>query len=142
MSGSGEVSLEDILKIIERYEVVELEDVRIKGDVEIELGTVIAPIIQAFQQQQQQLQVRGEAAPELVEASFEVGKAEWNGEIEEVTIGATAADGGTRERTVTIGGEKALPFYNFDHPMPHPPVISVDCFDLSLIHISEPTRRS
>jgi len=132
MSGSGEVSLEDILKIIERYEVVELEDVRIKGDVEIELGTVIAPIIQAFQQQQQQLQVREEAAPELVEASFEVGKAEWNGEIEEVTIGATAADGGTRERTVTIGGEKALPFYNFDHPMPHPPVISVDCFDMPI----------
>ena len=132
MSGSGEVSLEDILKIIERYEVVELEDVRIKGDVEIELGTVIAPIIQAFQQQQQQLQMREEAAPELVEASFEVGKADWNGEIEEVTIGATAADGGTRERTVTIGGEKALPFYNFDHPMPHPPVISVDCFDMPI----------
>ena len=106
---SGEVSLEDILKIIERYEVVELEDVKIKGDVEIELGTVIAPIIQAFQQQQQQLQVREEAAPELVEASFEVSKAEWNGEIEEVTIGATAADGGTRESTVTIGGEKVCP---------------------------------
>jgi len=127
-----EVSLADIMKMIEEYEVVELEDVKIKGDVEIELGTVIAPAIIQALQQQQQLQVREEAAPELVEASFEVGKAEWNGEIEEVTIGATSADGGTRERTVTIGGEKALPFYNFDHPMPHPPVISVDCFDMPI----------
>jgi len=127
-----EVSLADIMKMIEEYEVVELEDVKIKGDVEIELGTVIAPAIIQALQQQQQLQAREEAAPELVEASFEVGKAEWNGEIEEVTIGATSADGGTRERTVTIGGEKALPFYNFDHPMPHPPVISVDCFDMPI----------
>ena len=127
-----EVSLADIMKMIEEYEVVELEDVKIKGDVEIELGTVIAPAIIQALQQQQQLQVREEAAPELVEASFEVGKADWNGEIEEVTIGATSADGGTRERTVTIGGEKALPFYNFDHPMPHPPVISVDCFDMPI----------
>ena len=98
-----EVSLADIMKMIEEYEVVELEDVKIKGDVEIELGTVIAPAIIQALQQQQQLQAREEAAPELVEASFEVGKAEWNGEIEEVTIGATSADGGTRERTVTIG---------------------------------------
>ncbi len=126
-----EVSLADIMKMIEEYEVVELEDVRIEGDVEIELGTVIAPAVIQALQQQQQLQVRKEAV-ELVEARFEVGKAEWNGEIEEVTIGATSADGGTRERTVTIGGEKALPFYNFDHPMPHPPVISVDCFDMPI----------
>ena len=97
-----EVSLADIMKMIEEYEVVELEDVRIEGDVEIELGTVIAPAIIQALQQQQQLQVREEVAPELVEASFEVGKAEWNGEIEEVTIGATSADGAVSYTHLTL----------------------------------------
>ncbi|MBA5941720.1 MAG: CO dehydrogenase/acetyl-CoA synthase subunit delta [Methanophagales archaeon] len=67
---------------------------------------------------------------DLLPVRFEIKDARWRGEIEEVTIGATSADGGTRERTVTIGGEKSLSFYNFDAQMPHPPVISLDCFDM------------
>ncbi len=100
---------------------------------EIELGKAINPLmIQALLQHLQSVKEAREKELELVDASFEVSRAEWNGEIEEVTIGATSADGGTRETTVTIGGEKAMPFYNFDNPMPHPPVISVDCFDMPI----------
>jgi len=51
------------------------------------------------------------------------------GAIREVTLGATAADGGTRTSTVTVGGERALPFLHFDAPMPHRPVVAVEIHD-------------
>jgi acetyl-CoA decarbonylase/synthase complex subunit delta len=46
-----------------------------------------------------------------------------------VTLGATAAEGGTRSRTVTVGGHKALPYMHFEQPMPHRPVIALEIRD-------------
>lgn len=59
----------------------------------------------------------------------EIPKEKWSGKIREVTLGATAADGGTRARTVTVGGETTLPFLGFEGEMPHPPVIAVEIKD-------------
>jgi acetyl-CoA decarbonylase/synthase, CODH/ACS complex subunit delta len=53
----------------------------------------------------------------------------WPGSVRTVTIGATAASGGTRSHTVTVGGEHALPFLYFDAPMPHRPVIALEIKD-------------
>lgn len=44
--------------------------------------------------------------------------------ISTVTIGALAADGGTRGRTVTIGGQTALPHLTFDGEAPNKPAIA------------------
>jgi acetyl-CoA decarbonylase/synthase complex subunit delta len=44
--------------------------------------------------------------------------------INEVTIGATKAQGGTRGRTVTVGGQSALPFLTYEGAIPHRPVIA------------------
>jgi acetyl-CoA decarbonylase/synthase complex subunit delta len=46
-----------------------------------------------------------------------------------VTIGATKAQGGTRGRTVTVGGQSGIPFLSFDGEMPHPPAIALDVLD-------------
>ena len=48
----------------------------------------------------------------------EIPKDTWPGTVRTVTLGATAAQGGTRKTTVTVGGEKTLPFLNFEQPMP------------------------
>ena len=53
----------------------------------------------------------------------------WPGSVRAINIGATAAEGGTRTRTVTVGGEKALPFLHFDAPMPNRPVIAIEIKD-------------
>jgi acetyl-CoA decarbonylase/synthase complex subunit delta len=151
------ITLGDLASILENYDIVGLEDVKIKGDVEVELspsGAIPPSMIQVLRsmlnvvdkqieatlstrksliQVLQPVQyVEEKKVAVLEEAKFEVAKADWIGDIEEVTIGATSADGGTRESTVTIGGEKSLPFYNFDHQMPYPPVISLDCFDMPI----------
>jgi acetyl-CoA decarbonylase/synthase complex subunit delta len=53
----------------------------------------------------------------------------WTGQILQVTIGATAGEGGTRGKTVTVGGETTLPFLHFEGLMPHKPVIAVEVSD-------------
>ena len=131
------ITFGDLASILENYDIVELEDVKIEGDMEVELsqsGAIPPPLIQVLQSMLNEVDKQVEATLStrksliqmlqpvqyveekkvavLESAKFEVAKAAWTGKIEEVTIGATSADGGTRESTVTIGGEKSLPFYN------------------------------
>ncbi len=56
----------------------------------------------------------------------EIPKDKWTGAVRTVTIGATAAEGGTRARTVTVGGETTMPFMHFEGSIPHRPVIAVE----------------
>jgi len=62
-------------------------------------------------------------------ATVEIPKERWTGSIREVTLGATAADGGTRAKTVTVGGQTTLPFLHFEGDTPNPPVIGIEIQD-------------
>ena len=59
----------------------------------------------------------------------EIAKEQWTGSVREVTLGATADQGGTRTKSVTIGGETAMPFMHFEGQIPHPPVIAIEIKD-------------
>jgi acetyl-CoA synthase len=63
------------------------------------------------------------------ETGLEVPKEKWTGRVREVTLGAPAADGGTRAKTVTVGGQTAMPFLGFEGEMPHQPVIAIEIQD-------------
>jgi acetyl-CoA decarbonylase/synthase complex subunit delta len=58
--------------------------------------------------------------------SIEIPKDKWPGAVKTVTLGATAESGGTRAKTVSIGGEQTLPFMHFENEMPHRPVIALE----------------
>ena len=58
--------------------------------------------------------------------AVEIPKEKYNGKVREITIGATKEQGGTRAKTVTIGGESTMPFLQFEGSVPHPPVIAVE----------------
>jgi acetyl-CoA decarbonylase/synthase, CODH/ACS complex subunit delta len=60
---------------------------------------------------------------------IEFVKDKWPGAVRPVTVGATVAEGGTRSATITVGGEKALPFMHADSEMPHRPVVAVEIKD-------------
>ncbi|MDP3184619.1 MAG: acetyl-CoA decarbonylase/synthase complex subunit delta [Anaerolineales bacterium] len=60
---------------------------------------------------------------------IEIPKDKWPGKIRTVTLGATAAEGGTRSKTVIIGGEASLPFMHFENPTPNPPVVAIEIKD-------------
>ena len=61
--------------------------------------------------------------------AVEIPKEKWAGQVRTVTIGATPAEGGTRGRTVTVGGAATLPFLHFDGAVPHPPALAVEIRD-------------
>ena len=61
--------------------------------------------------------------------AIEIPKEKWSGKVREITLGATAADGGTRAKTVTVGGETTLPFLHFEGEIPHPPAIALEVPD-------------
>lgn len=59
----------------------------------------------------------------------EIPKDKWPGAVRVVTLGATAQEGGTRSRTVTVGGQKSLPFMHFEAEAPHRPAVAIEIKD-------------
>ena len=55
-----------------------------------------------------------------------LSKESWEGTVREITLGATAAEGGTRSHTVTIGGSTAMPYMHFEGKTPNKPVVAVE----------------
>jgi acetyl-CoA decarbonylase/synthase, CODH/ACS complex subunit delta len=56
----------------------------------------------------------------------EIPKDKWTGKVRTVTLGATAAEGGTRAKTITVGGDTTMPYLHFETPTPHTPLIGVE----------------
>jgi len=61
--------------------------------------------------------------------TVEIPVEKWTGKVLEVTLGATAEEGGTRSHTVTVGGETTLPFLRFEGEIPNPPRIAIEIAD-------------
>jgi acetyl-CoA decarbonylase/synthase complex subunit delta len=59
----------------------------------------------------------------------EILKEKWSGAVRTVTLGATAEEGGTRARTITVGGDKAMPFMDFESEPGQAPVIAIEIKD-------------
>ncbi|MGD8603889.1 MAG: hypothetical protein PVF49_04865, partial [Anaerolineales bacterium] len=58
--------------------------------------------------------------------TVEIPKEKWTSGVREVTLGATADEGGTRTSTVTVGGETTMPFLHFEGNIPHKPALAIE----------------
>ena len=115
----------ELFELLSRFQEIELEDVDIDvGDLEIWLqpaAAVAAP-------------PRVLAPPKvkpttILEADFIPPVEEYPGRIAEVNLGATKSEGGSRGKSIVIGGATSPAFYMFERPPPHPPIVSLDVFD-------------
>lgn len=61
--------------------------------------------------------------------AFEMPTERWASGVNTATIGATAENGGTRTSTVTVGGERTLPFLHFEGETPNRPVVAMEVLD-------------
>ncbi len=61
--------------------------------------------------------------------TIEIPKEKWSGNVREVTLGASKDDGGSRERTLTVGGATTLPYLYFEGVMPHPTALALEIYD-------------
>ncbi len=57
---------------------------------------------------------------------IEIPKDKWNGKVRTINLGATAAEGGTRAKVITVGGETSMPYLHFEAPTPNTPLIAVE----------------
>ncbi|MBN1978215.1 MAG: CO dehydrogenase/CO-methylating acetyl-CoA synthase complex subunit beta [Anaerolineae bacterium] len=70
------------------------------------------------------------AAPKwsAADEALDFSKEKWTGSVRTVTLGATDG-GGTRSKTVTVGGQTAMPFLDFEGSLPNKPVVAVEIQD-------------
>ena len=120
-----------LMELLAKLQEVELEDFEMDvGDLEIWLqpSAVAAPRA-----------VLPKLAPpvrvkptKILEAEFAPPVQTYPGKVVEVKLGATRSEGGTRGKSVIVGGETTPAFYTFERQTPHPPAISLDVFDMKV----------
>jgi acetyl-CoA decarbonylase/synthase complex subunit delta len=121
----------DLLELLAKFREIELEDFELEvKDLELWLQSGALP-------KQLMPQLRGAPAlkgkpTELLKAQFVPPAETYPGKIVEVKLGATKGEGGTRGKSVIIGGETSPAFYTFERPVVHPPVVTLDVFDMEL----------
>ncbi len=118
-----------LLELLRKLGEIELRDVDIEvGDLEIWLQPG-APLVAS-----PKVAAVAAAAPpkkptKILEAEFTPLTQKYPGRVVEVTLGATKGKGGSRGKTVVIGGATSPAFYLFEEAPPHPPVVALDVFD-------------
>jgi acetyl-CoA decarbonylase/synthase complex subunit delta len=115
-----------------KFEELQLENVTVDVD---ELTLVLQPAMQRLA-----AAVAAAARPAaLVPATFKAPLAEYPGQIREITLGATKKNGGTRSKTLTIGGHKAPAWNLFQASPKHLPIVAGDVFDMR-IHLAKAVK--
>jgi len=104
-----------------------LENVTIELD---ELKLALRPMVQ--QMAKAAARPALEMPTSLIPASFKPPLGKYTQSIQEITLGATKGQGGTRGNTVTIGGHTAPAWDLFQAPPKHPPVVAADVFDMPI----------
>ncbi len=130
----GEEREDVISKWLKDLEELILEDVEMEVD-RLELilqPQVVKPLLE---------RVAPAKPTELLKEEFKPPIKEYPGQVVEVVLGATRSEGGSRCRSITIGGEKTPAFYLFEGAQPHRPVIVGDVFDMK-ISLPKPVRES
>lgn len=120
-----------LMELLAKLQEIELEDFEMEvGDLEIWIqpGAVVAPKVAP-----PKVVPPVKAKPTtIIETEFVPPVETYPGKVVEVKLGATKGEGGTRGKSIIIGGETAPAFYSFERPMAHPPVIALDVFDMSI----------
>jgi acetyl-CoA decarbonylase/synthase complex subunit delta len=124
----------NILEILGKFQEVELQDVEIELDeLELFLPQVATSAARAV------AEAVAERPTELLQEAYVPPPVKYNTQIIEVKLGATKAEGGSRDRILTIGGETSPPFQLLQGKIKNPPVISLDVFDAK-IPLAKPVK--
>ena len=121
----------DLLDLLAKFQEVELEDFELEAK-NLELWFESRALPKHLVPQLKAAQVLKGKPTELLKTQFMPPIETYPGKIVEVKLGATKGEGGTRGHSVVIGGETSPAFYTFERPVVHPPVVTLDVFDMGL----------
>jgi len=122
----------DLLDLLAKFKEIELEDFELDAkDLELWFGSggVLPRLIP---QAKAGALLKAGKPTSLLSTQFTPPIETYPGKITEVKLGATRSEGGTRGRSVIIGGETSPAYYSFERPMPHSPVVTLDVFDMEV----------
>jgi acetyl-CoA decarbonylase/synthase complex subunit delta len=127
---SGLKLSKDLLEALAKFQTIELEDFQL--DVK-ELELVFEPGMAG--QIMPKLKLPGLKAGKptaMLQQAFARPNETYPGKIVEVKLGATRSEGGTRGKSLIVGGETSPAFYNFERPTVHQPIVTLDVFDMEV----------
>ena len=119
----------DILDLLAKFQEIEIEDFELEvGEMELRFESGMARRILP------KILKKGHVNKplSLLKTEFIPPTNSYSGKITEVKLGATKSEGGSRGRSLIVGGETSPAFYSFETKMPHPPVVSLDVFDMKI----------
>jgi acetyl-CoA synthase len=112
---------------------VDVEGIQIPATVPPKPAPVAEPEAEPTEPEPEVVEEKVELKPDRPwideQTQTEILKEKWSGSVREVVLGATAEQGGTRSKTVTVGGETAMPFMHFEGEISHPPKIAIEIKD-------------
>ncbi len=122
---------DELLDALAKFQQIELEDFQMDvKDLEIIFEPGMAG--QIMPKIKLPGQVAGGKPLSMLQVPFQPPIETYSNKISEVILGATRKDGGTRGKSLTIGGEVSPAFYTFEQPVTHKPVITLDVFDMEV----------
>ena len=121
----------ELLDLLAKFEEIELEDFQMEvGDMELSFEPSVGG---QFMPKLKLPQVIKTGKPiSLLQTAFVPPVETYPGKVVEVKLGATKSEGGTRGKTITIGGETTPAFYTFERPTIHSPIVTMDVFDMEV----------
>jgi acetyl-CoA decarbonylase/synthase complex subunit delta len=119
------------LAALAKFQTIELEDFQIDAK-ELELIFETGTTGQLMPKIKLPTPISSGKPISMLQTQFTRPIEKYTNVITTVKLGATKSEGGTRGKTVTIGGETSPAFYSFENAMPHKPVVTLDVFDMEV----------
>lgn len=117
--------LEEILARLHEMEVGEFKQNIKDSNMTSQLENVLS--------ENPQFKIATQAKPQtIIQTKFVPPVKIYPGRVVEVRLGATKAEGGSRGRSIVIGGETAPAFHSFEKSTPHLPAVALDVFDMEI----------
>jgi acetyl-CoA decarbonylase/synthase complex subunit delta len=120
----------EILDLLAKFQEIEIEDFQMDVS-EMELS--FEPGMAGQMMPKLKLPPSLKAKPvSMLQAVFLPPIQTYPNRISEVKLGGTKGEGGTRGKSIVIGGETSPAFYTFESPIVHAPIITLDVFDMEV----------
>jgi len=128
----------DVLEALAKFQEVELDDVDISFE-ELEVS-LVPGMMRSATRPAGPIAMPKIRPTSLLEDKVKIPIQEYPGRIVEVKLGATRTEGGTRGRSITIGGEIVPAYYSFQSTQPHKPIVAFDVFDWPKVSLAKAVK--
>lgn len=121
----------ELFETLAKIQEVELPDDFEVGDLEVLLQSSFGSVEPRIVTVSSDMDMSSKPA-KIIEVDFVPPVESYAGRIAEVQLGATKSEGGTRGKSMIVGGERSPAYYLFENSTPHPSVITQDVFDMKV----------